>query len=318
MIDTLTHRHADNDGVKIHYMAGGSGPLAVFIHGFPDFWYTWRHQIEGLSGSFAIAAMDTRGYNLSDAPSDVDDYAMEHLIEDVAAVITNEGRESAVIIGHDWGGATAWAFAQERPKMTDRLVIVNVPHPAAIATEMQRPGTAQPAAFAYASGFAEPGSEDGLSADALAEFMARDEQGRVRYREAFERSSFRSMMHYYRQNSKRSVDAATVIDVPVLQFHGLNDPALLADSLNTTWMYLANTWTLVTIPGAGHWPHHDQPELVTDTMLTWLTRPAPTIATAPDTPLPGQGARIEPADGSFDCCGTAEPAPPGDATVCCA
>jgi len=81
------------------------------------------------------------------------------------------------------------------------------------------------------------------------------------------------MMSYYRQNlPERARDATSaIIDVPVLQFHGLDDPVLLADSLNNTWQHLAHTWTLVTIPKAGHWPHHDQPELVTDTMRQWLS-----------------------------------------------
>ena len=304
MIDTLTNRYANNDGVKLHYMAGGSGPLVVFVHGFPDFWYTWRHQIEGLLGSFSVAAMDTRGYNLSDAPPDAADYAMEHLVADVAAVIANEDRDSAVVVGHDWGGAVAWAFAQEHPEQTDRVVIVNVPHPAAMAAEMQRPGTAQAEAFAYTSDFAKAGSEEALSATALAEFVARDEPGRQRYQEAFERSSLRAMMHYYRQGSARLAARETLVQAPVLQFHGLNDPALLADSLNNTWRHLANTWTLVTIPGAGHWAHLDQPDLVTDTMASWLKQTAPEIVDAPTPSGPGGTS----ADGTSA----------SDASTCCA
>lgn len=286
MIDTLTHRYADNRGVKIHYMSGGTGPLVVFVHGFPDFWYTWRHQIEGLLGAFAVAAMDTRGYNLSGAPTAAADYAMEHLVDDVAAVIANEHRDAAVLVGHDWGGAIAWAVAQQRPDLVSRLVVVNVPHPEAMAEELQRPGNAQAAAFAYASAFAEPGSEGGLSAEALADTVARDPESRQRYLEAFEQSSFRSMMHYYRQGSTQRRDQPSPIVVPVLQFHGLNDPALLADSLNNTWRHLGHTWTLVTIPGAGHWAHHDQPELITRTMLAWLLQPEPTIADSPELHIP--------------------------------
>jgi len=80
----LTDRYADNDGVAIHYMAGGSGPLVVFVHGFPDFWYTWHHQLDALVDTHSVAAMDTRGYNLSDAPGNEEAYAMPHLVADIA------------------------------------------------------------------------------------------------------------------------------------------------------------------------------------------------------------------------------------------
>jgi pimeloyl-ACP methyl ester carboxylesterase len=260
-------------------MAGGSGPLVVFIHGFPDFWYTWRHQIEGLLATHSVAAMDTRGFNLSDAPDGVEKYAIQHLVDDVAAVIGNERRDAATIVGHDWGGVTAWAFAQAKRALTERLVIVNVAHPAALSAEMQRPKSAQQDAFAYVGDFRKKGSEKSLDANALADFLARDDISREVYAQAFERSNFEAMMNYYRQNPPGRVHntAATPIEVPVLQFHGLDDPVLLADSLNGTWQHLAHTWTLVTIPGAGHWPHHDQPDLVTTTMRQWLNQPVPVL-----------------------------------------
>ena len=88
----VEHVYADNDGTKIHYAKMGSGPLMVFIHGFPDFWFSWRHQMQGLSSDYTVAAMDTRGYNLSDKPAGVENYDMQVLIEDVASVIRNEGQ----------------------------------------------------------------------------------------------------------------------------------------------------------------------------------------------------------------------------------
>tara|TARA_Y100000588_G_scaffold58738_3_gene57210 strand:- start:3210 stop:3551 length:342 start_codon:yes stop_codon:yes gene_type:complete len=111
----VEHKYADSDGVSIHYVQAGSGPLAVFIHGFPDFWYFWLHQMEGLSDTHTVAAMGTRGYNKSDQPKGVENYDMQFLINDVAAVIENEGHEKAVLIGHDWGGGIAWSFAAARP-----------------------------------------------------------------------------------------------------------------------------------------------------------------------------------------------------------
>jgi len=309
----LTDCYADNDGVAIHYMTGGAGPLVVFIHGFPDFWYTWRHQINGLLATHSVAAMDSRGFNLSDAPKGAANYSMEHLVADVAAVIANEGHDSAAIVGHDWGGATAWAFAQANPELTERLVIVNTPHPAAISAAMKRPGSSQGGAFAYTHDYRQEGSENQLDANALADFLARDDISRERYAEAFERSDFEAMINYYRQNPPERTHNTTnvAIDVPVLQFHGLDDPVLLADSLNDTWRHLGHTWTLVTIPNAGHWPHHDQPDLVTDTMCHWLNQPIPVLAsvTRPDSAIAG-------------CCGSPAMAPPGDRdtkdpNICC-
>jgi pimeloyl-ACP methyl ester carboxylesterase len=105
--DTVEHKFVDSDGVTIHYAKAGSGPLAVFIHGFPDYWYSWRHQMEGLAENYTVVTMDTRGYNRSDQPTGVENYSLELLTADVAAIIENEAREKAVIIGHDWGGVVS-------------------------------------------------------------------------------------------------------------------------------------------------------------------------------------------------------------------
>ena len=125
----VTHHYADNHGVHIHYASIGEGPLIVMIHGFPDFWYTWRNQMVALARLFQIVALDLRGYNLSDKPPGGEYYSMRHLVGDVQAVIRHLGRDKAIIIGHDWGGAIAWQFAIHFPALTDRLIILNMPHP---------------------------------------------------------------------------------------------------------------------------------------------------------------------------------------------
>jgi pimeloyl-ACP methyl ester carboxylesterase len=96
------------------------------IHGFPDFWYTWRHQMDALSQTFQVVAIDQRGYNLSDKPKGVESYDMRLLVGDVAAVIRHLGRDRATIVGHDWGGIVAWQFAMNLPQMTENLVILNL------------------------------------------------------------------------------------------------------------------------------------------------------------------------------------------------
>src|SRR5471032_1897294 len=94
--DRVTHGYADSNGVKIHYATIGSGPLVVMIHGFPDYWYTWRHQMAGLADRFQVVAIDQRGYNLSDKPAGVESYDMRLLVGDVLAVIRSLGQQKAI------------------------------------------------------------------------------------------------------------------------------------------------------------------------------------------------------------------------------
>jgi len=126
----------DSSGVKIHYVAQGKGPLVVLIHGFPDFWYSWREQMPALAEHFHVVAIDQRGYNLSDKPDKVEDYAMPKLVGDIEAVLKHFHQDKAVIVGHDWGGAVAWTFAMMHPDKVDRLVILNLPHPKGLAREL--------------------------------------------------------------------------------------------------------------------------------------------------------------------------------------
>src|SRR6202521_4497047 len=123
----VTEGYADSNGVKIHYASTGSGPLIVMIHGFPDFWYTWRHQMEGLADKYQCVAMDQRGYNLSDQPDGDAHYDMRLLVGDMIAVIKHLGKDKAIIVGHDWGGVVAWQLALNAPQFVDRLIILNLP-----------------------------------------------------------------------------------------------------------------------------------------------------------------------------------------------
>ena len=274
--DSVEHKFADSNGVSIHYAKAGSGPLAVFIHGFPDFWYSWRHQMEGLAATHTVVAMDTRGYNKSDQPSGVENYDMSLLIADVAAIIENEGRENAVIIGHDWGGGIAWSFAAARPDLTSHLIIINLPHVKNLTQELAK-FEDQYRHSEYAKNFQKKNSHLALDP---ARFAASRGQGdpvlEAKYLAAFENSSTDAMMNYYRANFPREpYDEAAFMDIariqmPVLQFHGLKDRALLPASLNSTWEELDQDWTLVTIPEAGHWPHRDKPDMVTNMMKAWL------------------------------------------------
>jgi epoxide hydrolase 4 len=274
--NSVEHRYADSDGVRIHYAATGAGPLVVMVHGFPDFWYSWRHQMEALAGEYRVAALDLRGYNLSDRPAGVEHYAMPLLVADVAAVIAAEGRQSAIVVGHDWGGAIAWSTAMMRPDLVTHLVILNLPHPAGLAREIAN-NPAQRENSAYAFRFQQPDAHEALTAEQLAGWVT-DDDARPRYIEAFGRSDFDAMLNYYRANYPRPDAAADPspeypkVQAPVLMFHGLEDQALLPGALNDSWQWVERDLTLVTVPGAGHFVQQDAAELVSMTMSDWLGR----------------------------------------------
>jgi pimeloyl-ACP methyl ester carboxylesterase len=281
--DKVTHGYAVSEGgVKIHYASLGSGPLVVMIHGFPDFWYSWRHQMEALSDRFQMVAIDQRGYNLSDKPKGVESYDMRLLVADVAAVIRHLGRDKATIVGHDWGGAVAWQFAMNLPDMTENLIILNLPHPNGLLREL-RSNKAQIANSEYARNFqTKPPSDPTvffgmpMTAQTLS-LWVKDPEARKRYVEAFERSDFEAMLNYYKRNYPRGAGADAPptpdmpkVKMPVLMFHGLGDTALNADGLSGTWNWLEKDLTLVTIPGAGHFVQQDAEPLVTATMRSWM------------------------------------------------
>ncbi|MCH7959479.1 MAG: alpha/beta hydrolase [Candidatus Hydrogenedentes bacterium] len=275
IMERVEHHYADSNGVKIHYVALGEGPLIVFIHGFPDFWWTWHNQMDGLKDDFRVVAMDTRGYNKSDKPEGEEQYDMTLLIGDVAAVIRDVGEEKAIIVGHDWGGAIAWSFAMFMPQMTEQLVIVNLPHPSNMRRELMN-NEEQYKNSAYARRFQEPDSHKMFTAEGLASMISRgDESKKAIYLKAFENSSFESMMNYYKRNYpkepfKENPQEFPRVTMPVLEFHGLDDTALHHHGLNNTWELLDQDFTLVTIPNVGHFAHQEAPEIVTTTMKWWL------------------------------------------------
>jgi epoxide hydrolase 4 len=275
-------RYASNAGVKIHYVvagaASGERPLVVMIHGFPDFWYSWRDQMTTLAPYFRVVAVDQRGYNLSDQPEGVAAYAMPNLVADIAAVIKAEGATSAIVVGHDWGGAVAWNVAMNMPELVSHLVILNLPHPNGLGREIAT-NPVQQKNSEYAFRFQQPDAHKSLTAEGLADWV-KDEAARKVYVQAFSRSSFEGMLNYYKANyPKPPTDGEPPaaapplppkIKMPVLMFHGLDDQALLAGALNNTWEWLEKDLTLVTVPGAGHFVQQDASELVSATMKSWL------------------------------------------------
>ncbi len=264
--------YADSGGVKIHYVTTGTGPLVVMLHGFPDFWYTWRDQMPVLAKHYQVVAVDLRGYSQSDQPVGVENYAVDQLVGDVAAVVKHFRRDKAVIVGHDWGGFIAWSFAMAHPDRTDRLIVLNLPHPKGLLRELAN-NPQQKKNSAYARAFQGPDAHTKLTPEGLA-LWVKEPDARKRYVEAFRRSSPEGMLNYYKANYPREPykddREFPKVKCPVLLIHGLDDPYLLPGALNDTWKWLEKDLTLVTVPKAGHFVHRDATEAVNKAMLSWL------------------------------------------------
>jgi pimeloyl-ACP methyl ester carboxylesterase len=140
----LEHHHVPTNGLRLHVVQCGpeDGLLVMLLHGFPEFWYAWRNQIEVLAAAgFRVWAPDQRGYNLSDKPRRVRDYAIDELAGDIIGLMDAAGREKAAVVGHDWGAAVAWHLAAHHPGRLSRVAILNVPHPRVLGRALlRRPG----------------------------------------------------------------------------------------------------------------------------------------------------------------------------------
>ena len=281
ILEKVKHGYVENNGVKIHYAAIGSGTLIVMLHGFPDFWYTWKEQMETLSDNYKVVAIDLRGYNRSDKPKGVENYKMKFLIGDVVAVIKSFSNEKAVVIGHDWGGAIAWQVAMWHPELVEKLIVLSTPHPNGLIRELKNNADQQKNS-GYATDFQKEDAHKNLTAEDLASWV-KDADDRTIYIAAFERSDFEAMLNYYKASfPKKNPDSTKTVPnppkqqkkvlCPTLAIFGLEDKALLPSGWNGTWDWIDSDFTLVSIPGAGHFVHHDAGKFVTNTIKLWLTR----------------------------------------------
>ncbi len=274
---TRQSKFAENDGIRIHYAVEGDGPLIVAVHGFPDYHGSWDDILPYLEDGYRVAAMDLRGYNLSGQPDDVDAYDIRTLCTDVAAVIRAEGEERAIIMGHDFGGALAWQLAIFSPQLVSHLIVFSTPHPVLFRQEIGA-NPEQKERSQYARNFQTEGSEDRLSVDKILGIMKLEDEAKIeKYRAAFERSSFRGMMNMYRKAFPKGTsprpaepDALPKVKAPILIIHGTDDVALATSGHDNSWNYAENDLTLMTVPGAGHWVHHEKPALAGKTVRAWL------------------------------------------------
>jgi pimeloyl-ACP methyl ester carboxylesterase len=280
----LVHRFVEASGVQFHYVEAGDGPLALLLHGFPEFWYAWRHQIGPLAARFRVVAPDLRGYNLTEKPAG--GYALEQLVADVTALVSALGAERASLVGHDWGGAIAWATAMWAPSRVERLAILNAPHPGAYLRELRR-NPRQWFKSWYIGFFQLPwlpewalGRNNCLAIARLLRDSAvnRGTFGRsdlVEYRRAMCRSgALRSALAYYRALGRtppwKLARRIRTIDAPTLVIWGGRDVALVRELAEGLERWVPDL-RVERVPEAGHWIQHERPEVVNRLLVEFLS-----------------------------------------------
>lgn len=278
----LKHRYANLDGIRLHYVTAGKGKLILFLHGFPEFWYAWRHQLREFSRSYKAVALDMRGYNLSDKPEGIQQYQTKYLVEDIRAFAEHLGSKKFILVGHDWGGAVAWAFAIRRPDYLEKLVIINAPHPAIFNREL-RGNPAQQKASQYILLHRSAKAEEILSHDNYAALSSAvlengikqgyfTQKDKREYLKAWAQpGALTGMLNYYRAAQLGSFtgdndEASTaikslIVKVPTLVIWGEKDTYLLPGNLEGIEEFVINL-TIKRIPDGSHWVIHEKPALV--------------------------------------------------------
>ena len=286
----ISHTHTVNTPIQLHVEVSGpaDGRMIVLLHGFPEFFYGWKHQIGPLARSgFFVAAPDQRGYNLSAKPASVASYEVDVLAQDVIAILDQYRREKAVIVGHDWGGVVAWQLGISYPERVEKLVILNAPHPAAMTRALMNPATGQLARSWYVYAFQIPGWAEFIirltryralarAMQATAHASTFTQEDMRRYREAWSRpGALTGMINWYRAIVRRTLRmgqkeyqrAAQVrVTPPTLILWGERDTAL-SPSLAQSSLEWCEQGSLVRFPNATHWLQHDEPERVTNRIL---------------------------------------------------
>ncbi len=279
-VPAITHIHVDVGEVRLHCAVAGpeKGPLVVLLHGFPEFWWSWRNQIPALAAAgFRVVAPDLRGYNLSDKPVGVDAYRIEKLVGDVAGLLRALGREKAHIVGHDWGAVVAWEFAMRRPEMTDRLAILNVPHPVEMLKGLRRPAQLKKSWYMFF--FQLPGVPERLIARNDFLYLRKTFKGYPRadvdkYVEAARRSrGMNGPINYYRAAMRGAArgrgPAYRPIPASTLVIWGEQDAFLGKEMARPDARWVPNA-RVEFLPNASHWVQVDAPTEVNALLLAHL------------------------------------------------
>ncbi len=290
MSDGWTHRDDLVNGIRLHWVEQGEGPLVVLLHGFPEFWYAWRHQLPALAAAgFRAVAPDLRGYNLSEKPHGVRAYRIEALLGDLEGIIAllagEQGETRAHVVGHDWGGAFAWYAPFFIPQRLASLTLLNAPHPLAFRREL-RTSAAQRKKSSYVFLFQLPWLPERrirsgdfailgkmLRRDPVRPGAFSDEDVRL-YVEALARpGALTAAVNYYRAALRfppRVAGRTWPGDLKTLLVWGERDRYLGPGLLEGLDRWVPNL-VIERIPEASHWVQADAPEKVNDLLIRFLT-----------------------------------------------
>jgi pimeloyl-ACP methyl ester carboxylesterase len=284
----LAHRYADLGDVRLHYVEAGEGPLVLLLHGFPQFWYQWRHQIPALvEAGFRVVAPDMRGYNLSDKPPGVRAYRVELVARDVKRLILACGEGTADVVGHDWGAIAAWIAAMRPPGRVGRLAILNVPHPARLLDGLLSPMQLLRSSYMFffqiprlpeevirAGDFALLRSVLGRDPVQSEAFTAEDIE---QYIEAMAQpGALTASLNYYRallRNPRETRALLQRVEAPVLVIWGEKDRFLSRRLAEPPRLWVPNLIRVKRLPDASHWVAEDRPLEVNTLLLDFLRSP---------------------------------------------
>jgi epoxide hydrolase 4 len=282
--ESYTHCYLSVNDVTLHYVTQGEGELMLMLHGFPEFWYSWRHQIAEFSHDHKAVALDLRGYNESDKPKAQDAYRLSVLLEDIKGVIKGLGYERCVLVGHDWGGAIAWTFAYAYPQLVKRLIVLNLPHPAKFSEGLRT--LPQLSKSWYILLFQVPVFPEwllsqndyrlliGILTQTAVNPDAFPPEAIEAYRTAAAKpGAVTAMLNYYRNlwGSNFLQESWDVLYVPTLMIWGENDVALGKELTLGTQDYVKDL-EIRYISNCGHWVQQEQPQLVNQYIREWLSR----------------------------------------------
>jgi epoxide hydrolase 4 len=289
----IRHDSAQVGDVRLHYVECGSAnnDLVILLHGFPEFWYSWRHQLPVLGKWFQVVAPDMRGFNLSDKPGRTKDYRIELLVEDVLGLIKHFGKSRAAIVGHDWGAAVAWALAQRHPEAISKLAALQVPLPAAWRANMtlaqlrrswymfffQLPRV--PEWWARAGDFARLAKMYRQTSVRPGAFSDDDIEA---YKEALRQpGALTGSINYYRANVLRSLfrrgvetpaDQNVRVRVPTLFIYGEQDMAIIPSTVRDLGRFIDASYRELRISDTGHWVQNEAVDEVNTALLEFLTQ----------------------------------------------
>jgi epoxide hydrolase 4 len=297
----IVERTITANGIRLHLVESGKGRPVLLLHGFPEFWYSWRHQLQSLPNSgFRAIAPDLRGYNESDTPEHVADYRARTLVADIRALIEQLDSRHVHVVGHDWGGIIAWRLAACHPNLVRTLTILNAPHPSAFRRELQR-NPIQWLRSAYVLLFQMPwipekvltagdfwALERGWRGQPIHSTAFTDEDIH-RYKQVFRTHGIRAPLNYYRAALRYSRDVFGLPQtacVPTQVIWGLRDPFISASVNDHLEQWVPNV-RVHTIKDASHWVQNDTPGQVNELLvnflrsndrLSFVTKDAPAIA----------------------------------------